>query len=137
MWKKSFFGNNPKIPIYFKLCIILFQTLAALERKYLKYQKQSLKHEIPFSINSDDESSQAQISWEDFAETMTLPLSKITRSERNQLLHDALKTLTEADREILILRHFDGLSIQKCADSLGITAKAASMRHIRAIACLQ
>lgn|GEM_PF-5069683 len=97
MWKKSFFGNNPKIPIYFKLRIILFQTLAALERKYLKYQKQSLKHEIPFSINSDDESSQAQISWEDFAETMTLPLSKITRSERNQLLHDALKTLTEAD----------------------------------------
>ncbi len=135
--KVPFIEKDPEIPIYFKLRVIFFQTLAGLERKYLSSQKRSLRKEVSFPEAPNNENSQAKIYWEDFAETMTSPLSKIVRLERSRLLHEALDELTEFDREILILRHFDGFPIKKCADSLGITPKAASMRHIRALQRLQ
>lgn len=39
-------------------------------------------------------------------------------------------------RVILTLRHFDGLSNSDCAAALGIEPKAASIRHVRAVARL-
>lgn len=131
--KEDFMENNPEIPAYFKLRLLVFQTIAALERKYLQAHKRSILHEIQVVGNDDDTSSQAQLRWNDFADTITSPLSRIARNERCQLLWEALDSLPEPDREILIMRHFDGLPIKTCADMLHISAKAASMRHVRAI----
>ena len=37
--KMAFFENNPEIPVYFKLRMILFQTLTDMERKHLQCLK--------------------------------------------------------------------------------------------------
>jgi RNA polymerase sigma-70 factor (ECF subfamily) len=48
-------------------------------------------------------------------------------------LHVAVAGLDEADREIILMRHFEQLSNQEVATVLGIAEAAASMRHLRAL----
>ena len=45
--------------------------------------------------------------------------------------------LSETDRQILVLRHFDGYGNSECAEILGIEPKAASIRHARALERLE
>ena len=45
----------------------------------------------------------------------------------------ALVELEEVDREILLMRHFEGLNNQEAAQVLGIDTSAASKRHGRAL----
>ena len=134
--KADFLESHPEIPVYFKLRIVLFQTLGGLVRRHLQADKRSLQHEVS-AAEKEDASSRALLRWEDFSDTLTSPLSRITRAERHSLLRSVMESLPEADREILLLRHFDGLSIQACAEALHITPKAASMRHVRAVQRLQ
>ena len=72
-----------------------------------------------------------------FAAGMTSPLTKIARAERAELLHKALEALSENDRQILTLRHFDELSNLECARILKVDPKAASIRYVRALEHLQ
>jgi hypothetical protein len=46
----------------------------------------------------------------------------------------ALEDLDEIDREILALRHFEGLSNEEAAAELAIEPAAASKRFVRALA---
>lgn len=48
----------------------------------------------------------------------------------------ALARLEEQDRELLLLRYFEGLNNQEIGYLMGITAKAVSKRHGRALRCL-
>ncbi len=57
--------------------------------------------------------------------------------ELSSLLHEALESMSEIDREILVLRHFEELTNKEVAEDLGIEQKAASIRYIRAIARLK
>jgi RNA polymerase sigma-70 factor (ECF subfamily) len=45
----------------------------------------------------------------------------------------ALARLRPRDREILVLRHLEGLSAGEAAQVLGITERAAKARHLRAL----
>ncbi|RMH01601.1 MAG: RNA polymerase sigma factor [Planctomycetota bacterium] len=48
------------------------------------------------------------------------PEEIVARDERSRLVGDALARLPAGDREILLLKHFDGLSYREIADALGI-----------------
>ena len=56
--------------------------------------------------------------------------------ELKDALLDGLDDLRESERELLLLRHFEGLSNGEVAQVLGITERAASMRHVRAVRAL-
>lgn len=131
----AFFESNPEVPLYFKLRTILLQTLVSLERRHLQAQKRDAYKEM--EVTSDDEASPAVLSWNMFADTMTGAFTRLARVDRRALLHQALEELTEGDRRIIELRHFDGLSNNECAEALGITPKNASIRHVRALQKLQ
>ena len=131
----AYFAQNEDVPIYFKLRTILLQTLVSLERRHLQAQKRDAYKEM--EVTSDDETSPAVLSWNMFADTMTGAFTRLARVDRRALLHQALEELTEGDRRIIELRHFDGLSNNECAEALGITPKNASIRHVRALQKLQ
>lgn len=61
------------------------------------------------------------------------PAAAATMRELQKRFQDAIEQLDEADREIVIMRHFEQLSNQDVAAALGLTAPAASMRYLRAI----
>lgn len=61
------------------------------------------------------------------------PGAEALRHELEARFRVALDRLDPPDREILILRHFDGLGNGEAARSLGLSEAAAGMRYLRAL----
>jgi RNA polymerase sigma-70 factor (ECF subfamily) len=61
------------------------------------------------------------------------PSHQADRRELAERLREAMNLLSESDREILLLRNFEGLSNQEVGHLLGIEPTAASQRHGRAM----
>ena len=129
--KLDFLQNRPDVPLYCKLRKLLFQTIADLERKNLQSQKRDAYREQ--EVADGGGFSSPGLDWNMFADTVTGPLTQLARQDRYELLRKTMETLPEHDREILELRHFDGMSNTECAEALHLTQKAASIRYIRAL----
>ena len=65
------------------------------------------------------------------------PSEVAMRIEDEERLILVLDQMRELDREVLALRHFEGLSNLEVASLLGIEASAASRRYVRALARMQ
>ncbi len=130
--RRAYFENNQDVPVYFKLRTILLQTITDMERYHLRSQKRDVFKEAEV-IDSPGTQTEAMLSWNMLADSISSPTAHIRREEREELLRQAIETLAENDRIILELRHFDGLSNQECADILHIEQKAASIRYVRAL----
>ena len=61
------------------------------------------------------------------------PSRQLGRRELARRVRQGMALLSEADREVLLLRNFEGLSNQEVGHLLGIDAAAASQRHGRAL----
>ncbi len=61
------------------------------------------------------------------------PAALAIRRELVDRFHSALEQLGAADREILIMRHFEHLTNSETAAGLGLTEAAAGMRYLRAL----
>lgn len=61
------------------------------------------------------------------------PAAAATMQELQRRFQAALETMDDHDREIVLMRHFEQLSNQDVAQSLGLTEPAASMRYLRAM----
>ena len=130
--KIDFFENRPDVPVYFKLRTLLLQTIKDLERKNLQAQKRDAYKDLGVAEGGDT-ATQAQLSWNQFADTMTGPVTQLACGDRYARLRKALEGLAENDRNILEMRHFDGLGNAECAQLLKIEPKAASIRYVRAL----
>ncbi len=135
----DFLRNCPEIPVYCKLRRILFQTITDLERKHLQSPKRDAYRECEVADaetpgeERDGGVSPRGLDWNLFADTVTGPLTQLARQDRYELLRKTMESLPEHDREILELRHFDGMSNTECAEALHLTQKAASIRYVRAL----
>ena len=127
----DFLRNCPEIPVYCKLRRILFQTITDLERKHLQSMKRDAYRER--EVAGEEDASSPGPDWNMFADTVTGPLTQIARQDRYELLRKTMESLPEHDREILELRHFDGMSNSECAEALHLTPAAASVRYVRAL----
>ena len=63
----------------------------------------------------------------------TGPSSALSRAERCAIVHAALERLDPVDREILAMRHFDGLNYEQIGAILGLSRNAATKRGLRAM----
>ena len=61
------------------------------------------------------------------------PSRAAMQRELNQQIEQAVSELSDADREMLLLRHAEGLSNSEIADLLELDVKAASKRYGRAL----
>jgi RNA polymerase sigma-70 factor (ECF subfamily) len=61
------------------------------------------------------------------------PSQQLDRHELARRLRQAVAQLPPTDREVIVLRHFEGLSNQEVGYLLGIDPAAASQRHGRAL----
>ncbi len=128
----SFFLEQADIPIYVKFRRIALQTLADMERHHLGAAKRDAMKEVHLSDKEDSSSSNFD-AWERFADTMTSPRTRLVKLERQSVTRRVLEELSENDRQILELRHFEELSNTECAAILEIEPKNASIRYVRAL----
>jgi RNA polymerase sigma-70 factor (ECF subfamily) len=63
----------------------------------------------------------------------TSPSEAAVRAELQQRMQQALEMLSNTDREILWMRHYDQLTFGEAAQVLGIEESAATLRYVRAL----
>lgn len=123
--------EDPPLGLFLWLRLITLQTLADAHRRHLDAQMRSVKREAGLPLPSGSDTTAMFIGV--LAGNSTSPSRAARRNEANEGLREALEKLPEIDREVLVLRHFEELSNSEVAQVLGIQAKAASIRYIRAL----
>ena len=131
----AYFAARDDVPVYYKLRTILLQTICDIERRHLQAQGRDAYREVE-SVKCKVESEESS-PFDNIAADVTSPVSRVDRNERHALLRGAIAALSENDRAIIELRHFDGMENSECAAALGIEPKAASIRYVRALERLQ
>jgi RNA polymerase sigma-70 factor (ECF subfamily) len=132
----DYFDAAEDVPIYFKLRTILLQTIADLSRRHLQSEGRDAYKEVKVRGEGEEDDRSGGVI-ENLAADVTSPVSRVDRDERHALLRRAVDALAEADRQIIVLRHFDDFGNSECAEILGIEPKAASIRYVRALERLQ
>ena len=65
---------------------------------------------------------------------LTSPSNAALRTESKLQIQEALNRMSDLDREVLTLRHFESLTNSETAQVLGLSPAAASNRYVRALA---
>lgn len=119
------------VPFYPWLRRLAWERLIDLQRQHMGAQQRSVAREEPppyaLSEESMDELARSVVA------RSAGPLTVLVRQERLRQMHQALVSLDEQDREVLVLRYLEGLRLQEVAEVMGTSVAATKMRHMRAI----
>ena len=121
--------RSPPFQVWLRL--VAGQVLAHAHRRHLAAHMRDALREaaMPGSRMSVSAASAADA----FVASATTPTQAVQREELRARVRAALEELDEVDREILALRHFEGLSNEEAAAELAIEPAAASKRFVRAL----
>jgi RNA polymerase sigma-70 factor (ECF subfamily) len=125
------YARRRPIPFYPWLRALALERLAKVHRRHLRSQKRSVvREERMFSGRSDAPAGELA---DRLAGRGSSPSARLQRDEQRRRLHDALARLGEPDREVIVLRHLEQLSVAEMAAVLGVSEGAVKVRHFRAL----
>ncbi len=127
---ERFLQDRP-LPFYPWLRQLALEQLLTLRRRHVRARKRTVTREEPDILALPEESA-VELA-ERLATSATSPTQAALRAELRQRVHQALARLSEVDREVLILRHLEQLSVAQTAEVLGIRDSAVCVRHYRAL----
>lgn len=116
--------------IWFRM--IVSQALIDLHRRHIGAEKRDARRECSADGHWTATSTTNSLSFH-LAARLPSPSSAAAKAESAEMLDRALAELSDLDREVLVLRHFEELTNSEAALVLGITEQAASMRYVRAL----
>jgi RNA polymerase sigma-70 factor (ECF subfamily) len=115
------------MPFHLWLRQTAYENLLRLRRQHVVAECRTVEREVPLP-----DGSSAMLARQLLGPGST-PSEKAIEQELTRRLGQALADLADADREILLMRNFEGLSNQEVAQVLGLEPAAASKRYGRAI----
>lgn len=122
----------PSVPFFVWLRQITSQVLVDVHRRYLGAQMRDVSREMSLDQPGPAHPSSALLMAQ-LADSLTSPSQMAIRNEALKQLREALQSLHEIDREVLMLRHLEELGNNEVAAILGIDKHAASKRYVRAL----
>jgi RNA polymerase sigma-70 factor (ECF subfamily) len=122
----DFLARRP-MPFSLWLMKTAHQRVAKAHRWHLEAAKRSVKREIPLPDGSSLRLVRRIVG------AGTSPTSAFERQERAQRVRQALARLNDSEREVILLRIFEGLASREVACVLDITAEAAQKRYARGL----
>jgi RNA polymerase sigma-70 factor (ECF subfamily) len=128
--------RDPKIPFFVWLRSLAGQKLVDLHRLHLGAKARDLRREVPIRWFAMPEATSAVLAAQ-LLGTATTPSDAVHRAEMELKVQQALEVMEPHDREVLVLRHFEGLANHEIAHELGIETSAASKRYLRALRKLE
>jgi len=128
--------NDPATTFFIWLRTVVGQTLIDVHRRHLGAQKRDVRREVKQKRRVFSVSTSFQIA-DVLLGDLTSPSQAALKEELAKQLHEALESMNEIDREILVLRHFEELSNLEASEVLEIEPKTASMRYFRALTRLR
>ena len=126
----DYLGQRP-LPFYPWLRHIAWQHLVKCHQRHIGAQRRSVVREERGEPALPDESA-AQLADRLVADD-TSASGRVIGAEERQRLRAALALLPPRDREVLVLRHLEQLSIAEIGAVLGVTSGAVMTRHTRAL----
>ncbi len=121
-----------QMPFYVWLRLITAQKLALTHRHHLRVKARDAARDLPLVEWNLPDASSALLAAQLLGRSATA--SQIASRKEQQLrLQAALEALRPADREIIVLRHFEQLSNHETAKLLDVSESTASSRHVRAL----
>lgn len=124
--------RDPQIPLFLWLRLVIGERLMKLHRHHLGTRMRDAGLEVSLYRGALPAASSAALAAQLLGK-QTSPTQAAVRAERILRLQEALNTLEPMDREVLALRHFEELSNEETAQTLGIRKSAASKRYVRAL----
>jgi RNA polymerase sigma-70 factor (ECF subfamily) len=128
---QSFVRDRPT-SFFVWLRFLVCEQLITLQRRHLGAAKRDASREISLYHGPLPEASSAMLAAQ-LVGSLTAPSQAAIRAELKMRLQEALNQMDAMDREIIALRHFEQLSRDETAETLGIEESAASKRYIRAL----
>jgi RNA polymerase sigma-70 factor (ECF subfamily) len=112
-----------------------WERLVDLHRRHLHARRRSVAREEPRGLGLPDESAAALV--DRLVASWTSPSRRLIRAELRERVQSALARLGPRDREVLVLRHLEGLATPEVAAVLGLSPGAVMTRHTRALVRLR
>jgi RNA polymerase sigma-70 factor (ECF subfamily) len=123
---------DPAVPFYLWLRFLTGQRLVDLHRQHLGTKMRNANLEVSLYRGDLPRASSASLA-ELLLGRLTSASRAAIRAETQLRVQDALNAMDPTDREVLVLRHFEMLSNEETAQTLGLKPSAASNRHLRAL----
>ena len=124
------------MPTDLSLRLLAGWRLAMVHRQHLGAAMRDARREVSLYRGALPQASSASLAAQLLGRFTTASQAAV-RAERQLQLQAALNGLDELDREILALRHFEGLSNGEAAQVLGLSRTAANNRYVRALGRLR
>jgi RNA polymerase sigma-70 factor (ECF subfamily) len=125
--KASDYVQQPKVIFYVWLRGVVQERLMILQRRHLGTKCRAATREIPLPAESS-----ALLARQLMVPGST-PSQKLIKHELQRRVQHALSELDADDREVILMRHFEGMSNVEVAQSLGIGESGSTMRYGRAL----
>ncbi|MFQ5733593.1 MAG: sigma-70 family RNA polymerase sigma factor [Planctomycetaceae bacterium] len=123
--------DDPKMPFHLWLRQMAKDRVIDLYRRHKVAQRRSVDREQPLAASYADRSSIDLAGM--LKDPELTPAAATIRRELQRRFFDALETLGDEDREIVLMRHQEHLSNSDVAAALGLSPPAAGMRYLRAL----
>lgn len=123
---------NPTMPFQLWLRHMARDRLIDAHRRHRVAGSRSLDREVPLVKAGGSEDSGTDLA-DHLADRELTPAAAATCRELERRFAAAVEQLEEADRQIVLLKHFEHLSTAEAAAVLGLTKPAAGMRYLRAM----
>lgn len=117
------------LPFFPWLRRLAWDRLAALHRTHVRAARRSVTREEPPALPGESVLELA----DRFLARGAAPSAGVRREERRAAVRRALERLPERDREVLVLRQLEELSVAEVSAVLGIGEKAVYARQLRAL----
>jgi RNA polymerase sigma-70 factor, ECF subfamily len=126
----GFLRDRP-LPFYPWLRALALERLIELHRRHIRAQKRSVTREADRALPINDESAATLVQrlWAVGGN----PVGEVLREELRGRVQAALARLPARDREVLVLRHLDQLTVKEMAAVLAVREGAVKTRHLRAL----
>lgn len=126
------YAEAPSMGFYVWLRWIAGERLQNAHRHHLGTQKRDAGREVSLYRRSMPAACSVSIAQQLLGQ-LTSPTQAVARAELQLMVQEVLNSMDEIDREILVLRNFEQLSMNETAEALGIKYSTANKRYIMAL----
>tara|TARA_R110002049_G_scaffold4601_4_gene31807 strand:+ start:28157 stop:28813 length:657 start_codon:yes stop_codon:yes gene_type:complete len=124
--------NDPGLAFHLWLRQIAWDRIIDTYRRHRVSAKRNMDREQPITAPGGPDQSSMMLAVQ-LCDPGLTPAAKATQREIALQVEDAIERLPDADREVILMRHYEHLSNQEIAAALDLNDAAASMRYLRAV----
>lgn len=124
--------DDPVMAFHLWLRQIAWDRIIDTYRRHRVSAKRNMDREQPLTVPAGMDQSSMELAVQLCDPAMT-PSARATQRDITSKVEAAIDRLSDSDREVILMRHYEHLSNLEIAEVLGLNPAAASMRYLRAV----